>query len=610
MALQDDIQAYAKRRVLTVVLGLVFLLFFARLYQLQLIYSVEYGRKSEENSIRTLPTEPVRGTMIDRNGTLVVDNRPAFTVTIMPFEFRRATIPRLATLLSLDTTFIADRLRKGEAYSRFAPVKIKRDIDFRTLAALEENRDRLPGVDYQVESKRFYTTPARASHLLGYTKEISENQLKQLGEGYTSGDVAGAIGLEAGYERRLRGEKGAEFSVVNVRGQVIGRYEGGKTDLAAREGNDLLLTLDFGLQQLAESLMVGRRGALVALDPNDGGILALVSTPDYDLSRFSGVTPPNLWLALNSDPSTPMFNRATLTKYPPGSTFKMVLAAAALETGVVTPSWRVSCSGAFRFGNKVFKDLHVHGSVDMVAAIQRSCNVYFYQLMLKTGLDSWSRYSREFGFGQMTGIDIFEETPGLLPTTEYMNRRYGPSGWTRGFLPSLGIGQGELGVTPLQMACFAMSLANRGHMYQPHAVLAIRDRSRGIDDTLIVSSRSISLAPTTWDVIREGMRRAVEEPGGTGGMARIRGMVVAGKTGTAQNPHGPDHAWFVGWAPYEAPRIAIAVVIENAGFGGSFAAPIAGACMGRYLQGARTPPPTPAPQSIVNAEPLPADAGR
>jgi penicillin-binding protein 2 len=607
MALQDDIQAYAKRRVLTVVVGLVFLLFFARLYQLQLIYSVEYGKKSEENSIRTLPIEPVRGTMIDRNGTLVVDNRPAFTVTIMPFEFRRSTIPRLASLLSLDTAFIADRLRKGEAYSRFAPVKIKRDIDFRTLATLEENRDRLPGVDYQVESKRFYTTPAHASHLLGYTKEISENQLKQLGEGYTSGDVAGAIGLEAGYEKRLRGEKGAEFSVVNVRGQVIGRYEGGKTDLAALEGNDLLLTLDFGLQQLAESLMTGRRGAVVALDPNDGGILALVSTPDYDLSRFSGITPPSLWAALNSDPSNPMFNRATLTKYPPGSTFKMVLAAAALETGVVTPSWRVSCNGAFRFGNKVFKDLHVHGTVDMVAAIQRSCNVYFYQLMLKTGLDSWSRYSREFGFGQMTGIDIFEETPGLLPTTEYMNRRYGPSGWTRGFLPSLGIGQGELGVTPLQMACFAMSLANRGHMYQPHAVLAIRDRSRGTADTLIVSSRVTSLAPTTWEVIREGMRRVVEEPGGTGGMARIRGTVVAGKTGTAQNPHGPDHAWFIGWAPFEAPRIAIAVVIENAGFGGSFAAPIAGTCMGRYLHGTPTPPP--APQPIVHAGPLPADAG-
>jgi len=601
MALQDDIQAYAKRRVLTVVLTLAFLLFFGRLFQLQMIYSEEYGRKSEENSIRTLPIEPVRGTMFDRNGVLIVDNRPAFTVTVMPFEFNKTSIPRLARLLSIDSAFIADRIHRGEAYSRFAPVKIKRDIDFRTLATLEEHRDRLPGIDYQVESKRYYTTPVRASHLLGYTKEISEAQLKQLGEGYAAGDVAGAIGLEAGYEKRLRGEKGAEFSVVNVRGQVIGRYEGGKTDVPAREGNDLLLTLDAGVQQLAESLMADRRGAVVALDPGTGGILALVSSPDYDLSRFSGITPPDLWQRLNSDPATPMFNRATLTKYPPGSTYKMVLAAAALETGVVTPSWRVTCGGSFRMGNKVFKDLHVHGTVDMITAIQRSCNVYFYQLMLKTGLDPWSHYSREFGFGQMTGIDILEETPGLLPTTAYMNRRYGPEGWTRGFLPSLGIGQGELGVTPLQMACFAMALANRGHLYQPHAVLAIRDRDRAATDTLLVTSRYISLAPSTWDVIREGMRRVVEEPGGTGGMARIRGTVVAGKTGTAQNPHGPDHAWFIGWAPYDAPRIAIAVVIENAGFGGSFAAPIAGKCMERYLNGEQPPPPSTVQQALVHA---------
>jgi penicillin-binding protein 2 len=356
--------------------------------------------------------------------------------------------------------------------------------------------------------------------------------------------------------------------------------------------------------------MTDRRGALVALDPNNGGILAMVSAPDYDLSRFSGVTPPKLWQALNTNPATPMFNRATLTKYPPGSTFKMVLAAAALETGVVTPSWRVTCGGSFRLGNKTFKDLHVHGTVDMLAAIQKSCNVYFYQLMLKTGLDAWSHYAREFGFGQMTGIDIFEETPGLLPTTEYMNRRYGPEGWTRGFLPSLGIGQGELGVTPLQMACFAMALANRGHLYQPHAVLAIRDHLRNVADTLLVSSRTIPLAPTTWDVIREGMRRVVEEPGGTGGNARIKGIVVAGKTGTAQNPHGPDHAWFIGWAPYDAPRIAVAAVIENAGFGGSYAAPIAGKCMERYLQGATAPPSPVIPQAMVNATIPPLMGGR
>ena len=568
-----------------IIITLIFLLYLGRLYQLQLIYRDEYGKKSEENSIRTIPREPVRGTIFDRNGTLVVDNRPAFSVTIMPFEFDRKNINYLAQLLSLDPEFVSDRLKKGETYSRFAPIKIKRDIDFKTLAALEENRGRLPGVDYQVESKRFYTTNAHASHVLGYTKEISEAQIKILGEDYAPGDVVGSSGLEADYETTLRGRKGAELTVVNVRGQVIGRFEGGKSDVQAVQGDNLLLSMDFGLQAFAESLMTGRRGAVVAVDPNDGGVLALVSMPDYDLSLFSGVTTPELWRSLNEDEASPLFNRATLTRYPPGSTFKMVLAVAALESGTITPSWRVTCTGAFRYGNKVFKDLHVHGSVDLIEAIQRSCNVYFYQLMLKTGLDPWSHYGAEFGFGRLTGIDIFEENPGILPTQAYMDRRYGKSGWTRGFLPSFGIGQGDVGVTPLQMALYAAALATKGEYNEPHVVHAVVRSNPHSTDTVAPSLRMIDVSDATWSAVREGMRRVVEEPGGTGGMARVKGIQSGGKTGTAQNPHGPDHAWYIGFAPFDHPKIAIAVLVENAGFGGSVAAPIAGQCIERYLYG-------------------------
>lgn len=586
MAVQDDIYIYRRRRTLLVIIAMLFLVFFGRLYQLQMIYSEEYGKKSEDNSIRTIPRDPVRGYMYDRTGALVVDNRPAFTVTIMPFEFDARRIPDLAAMLQLDEAFIRDRLKKGSAYSRFVPVKIKRDVDFRTLSALEEHRDRLPGVDYQIESKRFYTTRAVASHILGYTKEISEGQLRQLGDEYTQGDVVGSAGLEGRYERVLRGQKGAEFSTVNVRGQVIGSFDNGRNDIPSVEGNDLQLAMDFGLQALAESLFADKRGALVALDPATGGILALVSKPDYDLATFSGVTPPDVWRALNADESRPLFNRATLTRYPPGSTYKMILAIAALEGGVVDPSWRVECHGSFRFGNKVFKDLHVHGSVNMVEAIQKSCNVFFYTLMLKVGLDPWSRYGAEFGFGRPTGIDISEENPGLLPTTDFMNRRYGPKGWTKGFLPSLGIGQGELGVSPIQMACYAMTLANEGWYYQPHAVLAIRNKVTHHVDTLGYKVRRIRLARNTWNVVREGMRRVVQEPGGTAGLARVKGIEAAGKTGTAQNPHGmKDHSWFIGFAPFENPKIAIAVLVENSGFGGTFAAPMAGLCFEKYLYG-------------------------
>ncbi len=585
MAIQNDIFLYRRRRTLFVVVGLVFFVFLARLYQLQLIYSEEYGKKSDENSIRTIPKEPVRGYMYDRTGRLVVDNRPAFSVTIMPFEFDVKNIDQLASLLNLEPDFIRERLKKGASYSRFAPVKIKRDIDFKTLSALEEHRMELPGVDYQIESKRFYTTNAVAAHILGYTKEISDNQLRASGSEYTQGDVVGSSGLEGQYERALRGKKGAEFSTVNVRGQVIGSFDNGRSDIPSLEGNDLLLTMDFGLQSLAESLFADKRGALVALDPQDGGILAFVSKPDYDLNLFSGVTPADIWRDLNTDEARPLFNRATLTRYPPGSTYKMILAIAALEKGIITPAWSVHCTGAFRMGNKVFKDLHVHGTVDLVTAIQKSCNVYFYQLMLKTGLDNWSHYGAEFGFGKPTGIDISEENPGLLPTTEWMNKRYGPNGWTKGFLPSLGIGQGELGVSPIQMACYAMALANKGHYWQPHAVYGVRDKATHRIDTIAHGSHRIKISSNTWNVVREGMRRVIMEPGGTAGLARVAGIESAGKTGTAQNPHGKDHSWFVGFAPFDKPRIAVAVLVENAGFGGSFAAPYAGMCFEKYLYG-------------------------
>jgi len=585
MALLDEIALYSRRTVLFRIVLVVFVLYVARLYQLQLIYQDEYGKKSEENSIRTIPRDPVRGYMYDRTGALVVDNRPVFTVTIMPFEFDGRSVDYLASLLSLEPKGLRERLKGGEAYSRFAPVKIKRDITFKEVSAIEENRERLPGVDYQIESGRYYTTPARASHVLGYTKEISRSQIGMLGEGYRQGDVVGSSGLEQRYESVLRGRKGAEFSLVNVRGQVIGRVEGGRNDVPAIEGDNLSLTMDFRLQALAESLMADRRGALVALDPRDGGVLAIVSKPDYDLSLFSGITPPDVWSALNTDELHPLFNRATLTRYPPGSTFKMVLAIAALETKTVSPHWRVQCTGSFRVGNKVFKDLHVHGSTDMAEAIQRSCNVYFYQLMLKVGLDDWARYGAEFGFGKLTGIDIMEESPGLLPTTEWMNRRYGERGWTRGFLPSLGIGQGELGVTPVQMGSYAMALANKGKLFTPHAVAGVYDKQSGQKIPVKKELRDMNVSAPTWSVVREGMRRVVMEPGGTASLARVKDIVVAGKTGTAENPHGKAHSWFIGFAPFDNPQIAIAIMIENVGYGGSYAAPIGGMCMEQYLYG-------------------------
>jgi penicillin-binding protein 2 len=582
----EYVETSSRKTVFFAGILLIFLIFLGRLIQLQFLYSDLYGKRSEENSIRQIPHDPIRGLIFDRNGQLIVDNRPSYTITLIPAEFNRERIPLLSNILNVDTSLIKEKIVKGIQYNRFVPVKIKRDIDFQTLAILQENIEKLHGVDYQVESKRFYPTGARASHLLGYTKEISDQQLLEMRNEYAPGDNIGATGLEAAYERYLRGEKGYELITVNAVGQMLGKYQGGEKDIAVREGDDLYLSLDAGLQAFAESLMADRRGAVVALDPSDGSVLTLVSKPDYDLSNFSSVTPPEIWRALNNDENKPLFNRATLTRYPPGSTFKMVLAAAALEEGIIGTQWRVQCTGALRFGTRTFHDLHVHGSTNIVEAIQRSCNVFFYQLMLKTGFDFWSKYGRDFGFGSATGIDILEENPGLLPSEEYFDRKYGKGKWSQGLLLNLSIGQGELGVSPVQMANYAAIIANKGYFRNLHTVLKIKNKKDNEMTLAPVESRKLEISDRVWDIIREGMYECVNKDGGTGSAARVQGVSVCGKTGTAQTPPPrKDHAWFIGFAPKDNPKIAICVLIENVGFGGSFAAPIAGLCIERYLYG-------------------------
>lgn len=565
--------------------GTGFLILLGRLYQLQYIYRDEYGKKSQENSIRTVVKVPVRGYVYDRNGKLIVDNRPSYIVMLTPIDFDAKNIPLLASILQMDEEVVKEKIKKARQFSLFNPTRIKRDIDFSTLSILEENKSRLPGVEVQVESKRYYDTPAHASHMLGYLREISDWQLEKFGEYYQQGDVVGSSGLEAKYEKYLRGEKGYEFISQNSKGQVIGNFNNGKYDIQPKDGLDLHLAIDADVQALAESLLAGERGAVVAIDPTDGGVIALASEPDYNLSYFSGVTPPEVWKRLNEDEEKPLFNRATLTRYPPGSTFKMILAIAALENKVIDENWRVQCRGGFVYGRKLFKDLHVHGSTNVVEAVQRSCNVFFYQLMLKVGLDPWSDCAKEFGFGQPTKIDILEENAGLIPSTEYYNRVYGKGKWTQGYLVSLGIGQGEVGVTPLQMACYAAMLGNKGHYYQPHIVQTVYNKWTNTIDTVAVERRILNISEQTWQLVREGMRRVVMERGGTGGSAAIPGVVVAGKTGTAENPHGKAHSWFVGFAPFDNPKIAICVLVENVGYGGSVAAPLAGLCMEKYLYG-------------------------
>lgn len=583
--MNDEFGSRERRRVLKIIIAVGFILLVGRLFQLQYIYGELYGKEAEQNSIRNVPKVPIRGYMYDRKGTLLVDNRPSYTVMVTPIDFNAENLPLLSSILGMKESDIVAKIKQAQRYNPFIPTRLKRDISFAELSMLEEHRDKLYGVEIQMEAKRYYPTAVRGSHMFGYAREISDVMLEKNKQYYQPGDLIGSAGLEAKYEEQLRGVKGWEFISQNAKGQIIGTFDNGKHDIPPQDGFDLQLAIDADVQALAESLLADKRGAVVAIDPRNGGIIAMVSKPDYDLSHFSGVTPPDVWRALNADESKPLFNRATLTRYPPGSTFKMILALTALEKGIIDERWTVTCHGGFRYGNKMFKCEHVHGAVNVVDAIHRSCNIFFYQLMLKVGLDEWSAMGQQFGFGKPTKIDIMEENAGLLPTREYYDRVHGKGKWTPGYLISLAIGQGEVGVSPLQMANYAAILANKGKHYQPHIVNAVYDKRTKKYEKIVAEQHSLSLSDHTWDLVREGMRRAVMAPGGTGTAARIPGIEVAGKTGTAQNPHGKDHSWFIGFAPFDEPKIAICVLIENVGYGGSFAAPVAGLCMEQYLYG-------------------------
>jgi penicillin-binding protein 2 len=330
--------------------------------------------------------------------------------------------------------------------------------------------------------------------------------------------------------------------------------------------------------------MVDKLGAIVVLDTRKGNLLAFVSKPDYDPRYLTGKITPEIWQNLQNDTLHPMFNRVIQSTYPPGSTYKLIAAIAALEEGIITPRWKAYCPGYYRIGRKIIHCWNTdgHGEMSLLPAIKNSCNVYFYQLGLKIGLEIWAKYSKKFFFGQYTGIDLPNETSGLVPTIAWFNQRYGENGWTKGNLANLAIGQGELLTTPLQMAQFAAILANKGNFSTPHLVEYGFNKKNNKRTAFPKKTFQVDgISDETYNLIREGMLSVVN--GGTGWRASVYGIQVAGKTGTAQNPHGDDHAWFIGFAPYEDPEIAIAVIIENGGGGGAFAAPIAGYCFEKYF---------------------------
>lgn len=593
-----DFASVTRQKIFKYLIIFVAAIFIARLGYLQIIRGSSYRVESEAQAIKEYVVEPFRGNMYDRYGELLVHNEPSFTVSITTNDFHKDRLPLLASILKVDTTDILKILERNKYFSPFQAVKVARDIDFSTLSLLEEYSDLLKGVDVIIESKRLYNFSCNMAHLLGYTREVSLAQMDKM-KYFKPGDVIGQTGIEGSYDNFLRGQKGIKYVAVTRNGEKIPGFNSGLSDIQVSNGFDMHLSIDKKLQEKGEEILKDRPGAIVAIDPSNGEVLALVSKPDYDPRKFSGKVPKEIYDALNDDPNHPLYNRALQSSYPPGSTWKMLVALACLSEGVITESTTLPCSGSFTYGNRSYACHSGHGSLNVKKAIQASCNVFFYQAALKLGIEKLSKYETLFGFGDKTYIDLPNENRGVMPTKDWLDKKFGKDKFPKGAIINYGIGQGEINCTPLQMAVYAATLANGGTVYQPHVVRSINNNIVHKTQKIDYASKKLELQKKYFDIVREGMYMVVNVPGGTGSGAQIPGVLVAGKTGTAQNPHGRDHSWFICFAPYDNPKIALAVIVENAGFGAQVAVPVAREMLMQFFGKNPVNPPSDSAKAIT-----------
>src|SRR5437867_1948876 len=574
-----------RERILTVSVAGIFALVLMRLFFLQVLQGQRYRELSEGNRIRVEVLTAPRGEVRDRKGRLLADCVPSFTVTLDPFDkaYTRnpahidSTLATLGPILGVDPTLLKENIQRERKVS-FLPIRLKRNVDIKSVAFVSEHRDQLPGVEVESEPLRRYPLGLMASHLLGYVGEISDKELldPQYGD-YLSGDLIGRMGIERRYEKILRGQDGKRFLEVNALGRKA-ELLGDKHPIVPRRGVDLELTIDLDVQRAAEEAFApGARGAVVALDPRNGEVLALASKPNYDPNEFSTGITQERWSELSGGGNYPLFNRAIQAAYPPGSTLKPFTSLAGLECGAIVPGtvFASSCTGEFRFGTRLYGcwNHDEHGRLSIHDAIVRSCDVYFYQLGLRIGLERLADFMSKLQLSEKTGIDLPQERRGLFPDRGWYDRRFGTGRWSRGLTLNVAIGQGEVSLTPVKLAQLAAFVGNGGVLWKPHLVRSV---ASGASAQAYDSLRQVvPVSPYNLEAVRSAMASVVSDPNGTGGQARLDSIAVAGKTGTAQNPHGKDHALFICFAPAEAPRIAVAVLVENAGHGSSAAAPIA-----------------------------------
>lgn len=579
---------------------LVGLCMLGRLAYVQLIDD-KYQLSADSNSRRKVIQFPSRGLVYDRNGKLLVSNQPVYDIMILPrkvetfdsIDFCNTVGIDMPTLRSLFTKLRQDiRRRRASIYK---PYVFLRQLSGERYSQLQEKLYKLPGFYAQRRTLRRYEYPT-AAHVLGYVGEVNDTIIKY-NSYYAQGDYIGVSGIERSFEDELRGEKGVNYQMVDVLGRQKGSYRDGEYDIQAVSGKDLTLSLDVDLQMYGEMLMKGKTGSIVAIRPETGEILCMVSAPSYDPSLLIGRDRSKNFPILSTDAQNPLLNRAIQGWYPPGSTFKTINALIGLQEGVISPDTKYPCAFGYTVG-RFHMGCHGHMSpLNLRQSIQHSCNAYYAYAFraildnkkyanINESFDIWKDYLVKFGLGYRLGVDIANENRGFVPNATYYDRVRG-RGWTSLGVVSLAIGQGELLLTPLQMANVAAIIANKGWFYTPHIVHKIQDSSI---DSLYTTKRYTDIDTAYFSVVQDGMELAVWGlDAGTARGAQIPDVRICGKTGTAQNPHGKDHSIFMAFAPKESPEIAISVYVENAGFGATWAAPIASLMVEKYIKGEVAP---------------------
>lgn len=552
-----------KAQVAKVIFLVPFLLLLTVFFRYQVLHTTEYSLHSEENRLRRIELPPPRGLITDRNGMVLAENIPSYSIELypQPIDSMRIALERLAVLLNLDPGKQEQLVQKYRLRTQ-SPLRVATDIDEKTLAVVEEHRSEFPGIFIRSDMKRSYVYGEKLAHILGYVGEINENELEdERYKDYIMGSLIGRSGIEAQYESLLHGERGAKFVEVDARGRELGPFRD-KPPILPVKGEDIQLTIDLRLQEAMHRIMEPVEiGVMVAMGPNNGEILAMVSKPDFDPNRLSSGISGAEFRELLFHPNKPFLNRAIQGLYPPGSTFKVFTALVGADLDFIKPEGKgleITCRGGLQFGRRFFGCWKAggHGKMDYNQAIVQSCDTYFYQLGIKIGLERFCQYGKESQFFEKTGIDLPNEESGLIPDEIWYNRNYGRDNWGPGNMLNLAIGQGEISMSPLQLADLYAAICNAGKRFRPHLLKGKVENYRLAD---------IDFAPEHIEMLREPLTGVVNSPLGTARGSRLWGheRKMAGKTGTSQNPHGDDHGLFVGFYPADEPEIVASAVVEH-----------------------------------------------